>query len=83
MLEPELQNQTSMAYQLFAVPLEDEDLSILQREIDVARYPLPILERDFGWEHTFRSFSDIPTEPDTDTAAAEFIRGLAYHLQAD
>ena len=80
-LEPDLANPSSPVNLLSAVELSDEDVPVLQTEIDIVRYPIPVVEGIFGWEHTYRSPEEIPDAPDLDAAAADFLSQLEQLLQ--
>lgn len=64
---------------LRAVELEESDVSILQTQIDRARYPA--MEQEFNFVQSFRRASIYnPGDVDVDSLADNFLRDLQFHL---
>ena len=73
------QEKTDLRERLGKVVLTDADIPILQKEIDVARYPITGLEKDLGYSVYLAAEID-PNNVDVDQIVQGWLKELEFHL---
>lgn len=73
------QEKIDLRERLGNVVLTDADIPILQAEIDVARYPITVLEHDLGYG-IYLAASIDPNNVDVEQIVQDWLRELEFHL---
>lgn len=76
-----VEERTDRMCRMNMVEITDADVPILQVQIDVARYPLSLLEYELKTAYS-NAIADNPKDPDIQSVAERFVQSLEQHMES-